>query len=85
MLASGILGISQDIFNGLYRHNIGAVVTKSISSMPMRGYPNPTVVALGNDTYLNAVGLSNPGALAFSREIAKNREVPLLVSIVGSS
>lgn len=85
MLASGILGISQDIFNSLYRHNIGAVVTKSISTMPMRGYPNPTVVSLGNDTYLNAVGLSNPGALAFSREISNNKEVPILVSLVGSS
>lgn len=85
MLASGILGISQDIFESLYRHNIGAVVTKSISMMPMKGYPNPTVVPLGNDTYLNAVGLSNPGALAFSREISKNKEVPLLVSLVGSS
>ena len=85
MLASGILGISQDIFNGLYHHNIGAVVTKSISTVPMKGYPNPTVVPLGNDSYLNAVGLSNPGALAFSREIANNKEVPLLVSIVGSS
>lgn len=85
MLASGILGISQDIFESLYRHNIGAVVTKSISIMPMKGYPNPTVVPLGNDSYLNAVGLSNPGALAFSREISKNKEVPLLVSLVGSS
>ena len=85
MLASGILGISQDIFDSLYRHNIGAVVTKSISIVPMRGYPNPTVVPLGNDTYLNAVGLSNPGALAFSQEISNNKEVPLIVSIVGTS
>jgi len=51
----------------------------------MKGYPNPSVVPLGNETYLNAVGLSNPGVLAFSREISKNKEVPIIVSLVGSS
>lgn len=85
MLASGITGISQDIFEKLYSHGIGAVVTKSISVRPMRGYPNPTVVPLGNGTYLNAVGLSNPGVRAFSHEISKNRNVPIIVSLVGSS
>lgn len=85
MLASGITGISQDIFEKLYSHDIGAVVTKSISVRPMRGYPNPTVVPLGNGTYLNAVGLSNPGVRAFSHEISMNRNVPIIVSLVGSS
>lgn len=85
MLASGITGISQNIFEKLYSHDIGAVVTKSISVRPMRGYPNPTVVPLGNGTYLNAVGLSNPGVRAFSHEISKNRNVPIIVSLVGSS
>lgn len=85
MLASGITGISQDIFEKLYSHDIGAVVTKSISVRPMRGYPNPTVVPLGNGNYLNAVGLSNPGVRAFSHEISKNRNVPIIVSLVGSS
>jgi dihydroorotate dehydrogenase (NAD+) catalytic subunit len=85
MLASGITGISQDIFEKLYSHDIGAVVTKSISVRPMRGYPNPTVVPLGSGTYLNAVGLSNPGVRAFSHEISKNRNVPIIVSLVGSS
>jgi dihydroorotate dehydrogenase (NAD+) catalytic subunit len=85
MLASGITGISQDIFEKLYSRDIGAVVTKSISVRPMRGYPNPTVVPLGNGTYLNAVGLSNPGVRAFSHEISKNRNVPIIVSLVGSS
>ena len=34
MLASGILGISLDVFNRLYRSGAGAVVTKSLSSEP---------------------------------------------------
>jgi dihydroorotate dehydrogenase (NAD+) catalytic subunit len=68
MLASGILGISQSIFERLYDENIGGIVTKSISVKPMKGYPNPTIIPLSGGSYLNAVGLSNPGVNAFSEE-----------------
>ena len=85
MLASGILGISQSIFERLYNENIGAVVTKSISVDPMKGYPNPTVIPLGCGSYLNAVGLSNPGLHAFSKELSQNKNIPIIISLVGSS
>lgn len=85
MLASGILGISQSIFERLYHENIGAVVTKSISVKPMKGYPNPTVIPLGGGSYLNAVGLSNPGVDNFSRELSQNKIIPIFISLVGSS
>jgi len=85
MLASGILGISQSIFERLYAENIGAVVTKSISVNPMKGYPNPTIIPLGGGSYLNAVGLSNPGVAAFSKELSENRNIPIMISLVGSS
>jgi dihydroorotate dehydrogenase (NAD+) catalytic subunit len=85
MLASGILGISQDIFARLYRAGAGAIVSKSISIEPIEGYRNPTIVSLGRDSYLNAVGLANPGAEAFSKEIAPSRGIPIIVSLVGSS
>lgn len=85
MLASGILGISQSIFERLYHENIGAIVTKSISVKPMKGYPNPTVIPLGGGSYLNAVGLSNPGVDAFSRELSDNKIIPIFISLVGSS
>lgn len=85
MLASGILGISQSIFERLYDENIGAVVTKSISVNPMRGYPNPTIIPLGGGSYLNAVGLSNPGVAAFSKELSENKNIPIMISLVGSS
>src|SRR3954453_13955610 len=81
MLASGFLGISQDIFNRLYLSGAGAIVTKSISIEPIEGYRNPTVVSLENSSYINAVGLSNPGADAFSNEIANNKEVPIIISL----
>jgi dihydroorotate dehydrogenase (NAD+) catalytic subunit len=85
ILASGFLGISQDIFNRLYRAGVGAVVSKSISIEPIEGYRNPTVVPLEGGSYLNAVGLANPGSEAFSKEIAHNNNVPIIVSLVGSS
>src|ERR687887_310011 len=85
ILASGFLGISQDIFDRLYRAGIGAVVSKSISIEPIEGYRNPTVVPLEGGSYLNAVGLANPGSEAFSKEIAHNNNVPIIVSLVGSS
>ena len=84
LLASGFLGISQDIFNRLYAAGIGAVVTKSISIDPREGYRNPTVVAVAEESYLNAVGLANPGADALSKEIEYNVNVPIIVSLVGS-
>jgi dihydroorotate dehydrogenase (NAD+) catalytic subunit len=85
MLASGFLGISQAIFNRLYYADMGAIVSKSISKEPIEGYDNPTAVCLEGGSYLNAVGLANPGAEAFSKEIGSNQYVPIIVSLVGSA
>jgi dihydroorotate dehydrogenase (NAD+) catalytic subunit len=83
MLASGILGISLDVFERIHKNGAGAVVTKSLSKEPWDGYPNPTIVGIKGG-YLNAVGLSNPGAPYFAKMISKNTEVPIIVSLVGS-
>lgn len=84
MLASGILGISLDVFNRLYRAGAGAVVTKSLSTEPWEGYPNPTIFGVKGGGWLNAVGLSNPGAANFAKMIQPNQNVPIIVSLVGS-
>lgn len=84
MLASGILGISLDVFNRLYASGAGAVVTKSISTEPWDGYPNPTIFGLKGGGWINAVGLSNPGAPNFAKMIKPNQNVPIIVSLVGS-
>ena len=84
IVASGILGLSQNIFNRLYNLGVGAIVSKSISLLPREGYRNPTIVSIDNMSYINAVGLANPGADSFSLEISKNRG-PLIVSLVGSN
>jgi dihydroorotate dehydrogenase (NAD+) catalytic subunit len=85
LLASGFLGISMDLFRRLYKLNVGAIVTKSISISPIEGYRNPTVVSLDKSSYLNAVGLANPGADSFSEEIRENDNLPIMISLVGSS
>ena len=84
MLASGILGISLDVFNRLYREGAGAVVTKSLSKEPWEGYPNPTIFSVNGGGWINAVGLSNPGASNFAKMIEQNNDVPIIVSLVGS-
>jgi dihydroorotate dehydrogenase (NAD+) catalytic subunit len=83
MLASGILGISLDVFARLYKEGAGALVTKSLSKEPWEGYSNPTVIGVKSG-YLNAVGLSNPGAPYFAKMISSNKTIPIIVSLVGS-
>ena len=84
MLASGILGISLDVFRRLYASGAGAVVTKSISTEPWEGYPNPTIFGVKGGGWINAVGLSNPGAPNFANMIRPNQDIPIIVSLVGS-
>ena len=48
IVASGILGLSQSIFDRLYKIGAGAIVSKSISLLPRDGYRNPTIVNLDN-------------------------------------
>ena len=84
MLASGILGISLDVFHRLHKSGAGAVVTKSLSKEPWEGYPNPTIFSVKGGGWINAVGLSNPGAQNFAKMIKPNQSVPIIVSLVGS-
>ena len=84
ILASGILGISLEVFNRIYQAGAGAVVTKSLSKEPWEGYPNPTIFGVKGGGWLNAVGLSNPGATNFAKMISSNRDIPIIVSLVGS-
>ena len=84
ILASGILGISMDVFQRLYQAGAGAVVTKSLSKEPWEGYPNPTIFSVAGGGWINAVGLSNPGAENFAEMISSNQDVPIIVSLVGS-
>lgn len=68
--------------------SVGIVTTKSISLAPRAGYREPIYARYASGSYINAVGLSNPGAEQFRRELLQIH-VPedkfLLVSIFGGN
>ncbi len=68
------------------RLGAGAAVTKSVGLEPRQGYPEPTMVE-AESGMVNAAGLPNPGAAAFSEELAvlRGKELPVFVSVYGSS
>ena len=85
MLASGILGLSAEIFDRMHDENAGAIVTKSISVNPRKPYSNPTIIGIENGM-LNAVGLANPGVKVFKKELSDIKSsIPIIVSVFGSS
>jgi dihydroorotate dehydrogenase subfamily 1 len=65
----------------------GAVVTKSIGLEEREGYPNPTFIELEPRSYVNAMGLPNPGIAHYGAELedATYAGVPLILSIFGKS
>jgi len=90
MLASGVLGISFDLFPRIISSGCGAVVTKSIGLEPREGYTNPTMTGV-EAGYLNAIGLANPGVQIFSEELKEfnsldaSRSTPIVVSVFGDT
>lgn len=85
MLAAGIMGSTAASLNWAARSGAGAVVTKSFSMEANPGYPNPTTVEVTGG-FINAIGLSNPGADAFKDELNKlDGTVPAIASIYGAN
>lgn len=85
VLASGILGLSENVFERLARAGVGGITTKSCSLKPRAGWPNPTIVNWG-EGLINAIGLSNPGVEVMVEEIraAKKLLAPHGVPIIAS-
>ena len=85
MIASGVLGLSSKVFYESLDNGAGAIVTKSVSLNPIAGYRNPTFVAVPYG-YLNAIGLSNPGASVFLEELSLlKKNTPIVVSLFADS
>jgi len=87
MLASGILGYSEETLESIASGGAGAVVTKSVGLKPREGYANPTIVQT-DCGLINAMGLPNPGIGEFAKEIRTAKavlKVPLIVSVYGFS
>ncbi len=87
VLASGILGVSFSSMKRVIDAGAGAVVSKSIGPKPRKGYKNPSIIEIYPGTFLNSVGLANPGIENFISEIAlaKQYDFPLIVSVFGDT
>lgn len=87
ILASGILGVSYSSMKRVIDSGAGAVTTKSIGPIPRKGYKNPSIIEIYPGTFMNAVGLGNPGIENFVSEIKeiKNHNIPLIVSVFGET
>ena len=87
ILASGILGVSSSSMKRVFDAGLGAVTSKSIGPKPRKGYKNPSILEIYPGTFLNAVGLGNPGIDNFLSEIKEIKEhrIPLIVSVFGDT
>ncbi len=87
ILASGILGVSFSSMKRVIDAGAGAVTTKSIGPKPRKGYKNPSVIEISPGTFINSVGLGNPGINEFIHEIGeiKKHKIPLIVSVFGDT
>ena len=87
ILASGILGVSFSSMKRVINAGAGAVTTKSIGPRPRKGYKNPSIIEIYPGTFMNAVGLGNPGIENFISEIKeiKRFNIPLIVSVFGDT
>jgi dihydroorotate dehydrogenase (NAD+) catalytic subunit len=87
ILASGILGVSKYTLKNVIDAGAGAVTTKSIGPQSRKGYKNPSVFEVYPKTFINSVGLANPGVNEFANKIKEMKDLnfPLIVSIFGST
>ncbi|MCB0211556.1 MAG: dihydroorotate dehydrogenase [Anaerolineae bacterium] len=90
VLASGIIGTSASLMVRAAHNGAGMVTAKSCGPTPRAGHPNP--VAFNFDGgLLNAIGLTNPGAVEEVELLAETRQqlqplhVPLIASIFGGT
>ena len=86
MNASGIFSYPY-ILKRVSEFDLGAVVTKSIGMEPRDGFLEPILVQSTDETYINAVGLSNPGCKLVREELKEIYPLskPLMCSIFGGS
>ena len=89
-IPSGIVATATPIIDYFMKHvpQVGVLTTKSIGPEPRPGYREPVLTQYAPGCFMNAVGLTNPGAEA-SASLLAALDVPpdkfLLTSIFGGS
>lgn len=85
MVASGIMDETGASMVRMLRSGAGAVVSKSVGSVPKPGHPNPNFTETVGGC-VNAMGLPNPGIDAFGEEMRTAvSEGPIVGSVFGAS
>ena len=91
VLPSGIVGTCLDTLAKIAKEipEVGILTTKSITLEKREGNPEPILDQVGPSSFINAVGLTNPGAKYFTQELKKIYPLPykkfLLVSIAAAT
>ena len=89
-IPSGIVATATPIIRYLFEHvpQIGVMTTKSIGPVPRLGNREPIMTQYAPGCFMNAVGLTNPGAEEAAKQLAE-LDIPadrfLLTSIFGGS
>ena len=87
-IPSGIITTEAETLEKFAREipEIGILTTKSIGMEPTEGNREPIIARYGYMSFINAVGLTNPGAVEFKKRLSKIKlpdDKFLLVSIFG--
>ena len=71
-IPSGIVATATPIIRYLFEHvpQIGVMTTKSIGPVPRLGNREPIMTQYAPGCFMNAVGLTNPGAEEAARQLA---------------
>lgn len=90
VIASGTVASCSDTILRLANSGkIGAITSKSISLNPIQGNHEPILAQEVPNSFTNAVGLANPGADVFSKELSEIYPLPnnvkLIVSVFGKN
>jgi dihydroorotate dehydrogenase (NAD+) catalytic subunit len=89
ILAPGPLGRTPVSMKRFARAGCGAVASKTLSSQPWKGNPEPKRVSLPNGALLNAEGAPNIGIQSFSDQLRKTKsqmgDCQIIVSVVGKT
>ena len=87
ILASGVLGVAAGGLIRAWQDGAGAVVTKTTGMTPRTGHPGPRIVGLYGDSFMNAMGIPNPGIDDYLPEVRTTLEhgAPVIGSALGDS
>jgi dihydroorotate dehydrogenase (NAD+) catalytic subunit len=87
MLASGTAGFGLNFLPFYPLEKLGAIVTKGLSITPIEGNPTPRIVETSGGM-INSIGLQNPGAKEFAKEILPllaKHNLKIIVNVFGYS